>query len=401
MSNLADRYMIVQPLKQMSNGLIVRGKDVTSKRDVLLYTIEESDELTNQDGLRWMEKASQLTNAHIMRIVDFGLEEGTLYAVLQVDSGQLLTDRLNDIEITGHRALTYVHELAQALRIRHSNQLGDYAVDAANLWIEENGQLRILNSWTKGKNGRRGVPGLALLLYQLGGKTDIPTSSITAYSYEMSLLFADLAEATRERAVALASKAYEGISTLEEFQLGLGDLLGINGERSKPLSHSYVEPSATKEKMTVRKWTIIASASFGVIILLLLIALRPHSDFADHAKQQTTSTSDPITNSPNATATPQSSAPATPTPTPIGKSIDAEPEPTGDGAERVELTVVPNLVAHTKDEAEKMALESGLRYEFFLAPSTADKDTVFKQDMVPGSTVNEGDRITFWVSKGP
>lgn len=399
MSNLADRYMIVQPLKQMSNGLIVRGKDLTSKRDVLLYTFQESDETTNHEVLRWLEKASQNTNEHVMQILDIGMEDGTLYAALHVESGKPLSDRLNDLEITGHKALTYVHEIALAIRKTHSSQLMDYAVEAANLWIEDNGQLRILNSWAEGKNGRRGVPGLALLLYQLGAKTDIPTSSMSAYSYEMSLLFADLTEATRERAVALACKAYEGVSTLEEFQLELGDLLGLDGDRSKPISDSYAETSKAKEKKTVRKWTVIASASFGVIILLLLLSLRPHSDYADDTKKQTTPTSGTAANSPNVTVTPQSSATASPTP--IAKPINAETEPTGDDAEQAKLGIVPNLVAHTKDEAEEIALASGLRYEFFLASSTTDKGTVFKQDMVPGTAVNDGDRITFWVSKGP
>jgi hypothetical protein len=399
MGNLVDRYMIVKPLKQMSNGLIVRGQDVSSKRDVLLYTFQESDETANHEVLRWMGEASQITDKHVMQIVDFGTEDGTLYAALQVESGKPLSDRLNDLEITGHKALTYVHELALAIRKTRSNQLLDYAVDAENLWIEADGQLRILNSWTQGKSGRRGVPGLALLLYQLGAKTDIPTSSMSAYSYEMSLLFADLAEVTKERAVALACKAYEGLSTLEEFQLELGDLLGLDDDRSKPLSYSHAEPSITKEKKTVRKWTVIASTSFGVLVLLLLIALRPHSDYADDANRQAIPTSGTAANSPNVTVTPQSSATASPTPT--GKPVVAETLPAGNDAEQVDKGIVPNLVAHTREEAEKMALASGLRYQFLLEPSTADKGTVFKQDMVPGTTVNDRDRITFWVSKGP
>lgn len=399
MGNLADRYMIVQPLKQMTNGLIVRGKDVTSKRDVLLYTFQESDETASHEAVRWMKKSSQTANEHFMQILDVGSEDGTLYAVLQVESGKPLTDQLNDLEITGHKALTYVHELAIAIRDTHRKQLLDYAVDAENLWIEDNGQLRIMNSWTEGKNGRRGVPGLALLLYQLGAKTDIPTSSMSAYSFEMSLLFADLAEGTRERAATLACKAYEGLCTLEEFQLELGVLLGKDGERSKLLSHLCAEPPKPKEKKAFRKWTMIASASFGVLILLLLLSLRPHSDYADDARQQTIPTPGTAANSPNVTVSPQSSATASPTPT--GKPIDTETQLTGDDAVQAKKGIVPNLVAHTREEAEKMALAAGLRYQFFLASSTADKGTVFKQDIAPGTVVNDGDRITFWVSKGP
>ncbi|MFC6230366.1 hypothetical protein ACFQI7_21305, partial [Paenibacillus allorhizosphaerae] len=78
--------------------------------------------------------------------------------------------------------------------------------------------MRIINFWAEGKYGRRGVPGLALLLYQLGAKTDIPTFSISVYSFEMNRLFADLSDEARERAIALACRAYEGLCTLADFQ---------------------------------------------------------------------------------------------------------------------------------------------------------------------------------------
>lgn len=115
-------------------------------------------------------KASQISNENFMQIMDVGSEEGTLFATLRAESGCLLSDRLNNLETTGHQALTNVYELTKAIRETQRNQQLEYSVDAENLWIEDNGQLLIINSWTEGYNGRRGVPGLALLLYQLGAK---------------------------------------------------------------------------------------------------------------------------------------------------------------------------------------------------------------------------------------
>lgn len=404
MGTIANRYMIVQPLKQMTNGLIVRGKDLISRRDVLIYTVPESDESANEETLRWMKKASQISNENVMPIMDVGSEEGTLFAALQAESGYLLSDKLNNLEMTGHQALAYVHELSKAIRETQRNQLFECSVDADNLWIEENGQLLIMNSWAKGNNGRRGVPGLALLLYQLGAKTDVPTSSMSAYSFEMSLLFADLVEGTRERAVGLACKAYEGLCTLEDFQRELEALLGIVGERREPLLEAYVDPPKTRGKKAAYKWPMIATAGFGVLVVLLFLSLRPHSEYTNDAIQQAISTPDTAAASTGrieSTKTPASasSVPA-PTAAPTAKPTDAA-KPTGDGAVQDKLVLVPDLTAHTREDAERMALEAGLRYQFYLESNGADEGTVFKQDIASGTAIPSGDRITFWVSKGP
>ncbi|MCY9659675.1 PASTA domain-containing protein [Paenibacillus chondroitinus] len=402
LANLANRYRIVQPLKQMTNGLIVRGKDVTSERDVLLYIFQESDALAHEEVLRWMKKASQISNEFFMQMLDFGSEEGSLYAVLRAESGSLLSDRLNDVEVTGNKALTYVHELAIAIREAQLKQQMAYSVEVNNLWITDNGQLQIMNRWTEGSNGRRGAPGLGLLLYQLAAKSDIPTSSMSAYSFEMGLLFADMAEATRERAVALACKAYEGLCTLEDFQLELEGILGISSNKREPRTQFDAKPSTFSEKKVIRKWPLIAFAGVCVLVLVIFLSMRPHEDYASDAKMPTTAMTDPASVSTSGEDSSKSSAAPTPdrTPTPSVEPGDAQTQSSGDSAGQDQVGVVPDLVNRTREEAENMALDAGLRYEFFLESSSAAKGTVFKQDIPPGTAIQNGDRITFWVSKG-
>ncbi|KRF21730.1 PASTA domain-containing protein [Paenibacillus sp. Soil787] len=463
MDNIGNRYMLDQPLKRLTNGLLLKGMDLTCNRDVLLYTFQETDESAHQEALRWLRKASQMSDEHFMHILDAGSEDGTLFAVLQAVTGSPLSDRLSDLEITGHKALTYVHELAKGIRETRRQRLLECSVDAENLWIEDNGRLRIMNFWTEGKNGRRGVPGLALLLYQLGAKTDIPTSSISAYSFELNRSFADLSDVTRERAVALACKAYEGICTLADFQQELEILLGIGSERKEPLltsalpaydmmasngrkrksavpeSHAFVEHKTGERKgkgrtaegrkpgepqarinaafnrkiaelremflesFQLRKWHLFATAGFSVLVLLLWLSL-PHSEHVNGSKLQTIPTPDSTKVSVNRTETskPSASASAMPTRTaaPTAKPLDAEVQPADDGAVQAKAGVVPDLVAHTREDAEKMTIASGLRYQFFLESNVAVKGVVFKQDLTPGTAVKNGDRITFWVSKG-
>ncbi|NOU97856.1 PASTA domain-containing protein [Paenibacillus sp. LMG 31456] len=461
MDNIGNRYMPEQPIKEITNGLLLRGMDLTFKRSVLLYTFQEADELAHQEALRFMRKASQMSDEHFMRVLDAGSENGTLFAVLQAETGRPLSDRLIDLEITGHKALMYVHELAKGIREARRRRLPECSVDADNLWIEDNGRLRIINFWAEGKYGRRGVPGLALLLYQLGAKTDIPTSSISAYTFEMNRSFADLSDVARERAIALASRAYEGLCTLADFQQELEVLLGIGGEGKEPLlisvlpvkdmmtssrrerktaireSHAFVDTknkkrkaekrtaegrkpgetqtrisAATASKMTelrnlfretfqLRKWHLFATVGSGVLIFLLWLILRPLPNDVNGSKSQTIPTLGPTAVSVNRTETSESSASASSmqarTVVPRDK---VEVQPPDDSAVQAKTGIVPDLVAHTREDAEKIAIASGLRYQFYMESNAADKGVVFKQDLTPGTPVKNGDRIKFWVSKG-
>lgn len=112
---------------------------------------------------------------------------------------------------------------------------------------------------------------------------------------------------------------------------------------------------------------MLASAGFGVFVLLLFLLLRPHSDYANDAKQQAISMPDTAAVSTSRIEPSKSPASAPPAPArtaePTAKSTDAA-KPTGDGAVQDKVGVVPDLVAHTREDAERMALASGLRYEF-------------------------------------
>ncbi|TVY03974.1 PASTA domain-containing protein [Paenibacillus cremeus] len=422
MNHIAKRYILEQPLTEITNGLLVRGMDLTFQRSVLLYTFQESDELALQEALRRMKKAFQVSGEHFMHVLDAGSENETLFAVLQAYSGSPLFDRLIDLEITGHKALMYVLELAKGIRETRRNRLPECAVDAKNLWLDDNGRLRIINFWAEGKYGRRGVEGLALLLYQLGAKTDIPTSSISAYSFEMNRLFADLSEPARARAVALASKAYEGLCSLGDFQQELEALLDFGHEgkelpllkprepRSQPRITTATDrknseqPALFREWIQRLRWPLFAAAGSGVLVLLLWLTLRPLPYHSNGSKPQTTPTTVPTAIATNRTETPKPPPPATSsqarTDVPLNKASEVEAQPENDSTIQAKMGIVPNLVAHTREDAEKLAIASGLRYQFYLEANDADKGIVFKQDLTPGTAVNNGDRISFWVSKG-
>ena len=159
-----------------------------------------------------------------------------------------------------------------------------------------------------------------------------------------------------------------------------------------------------RESFKPRKWHLFATAGFGVLVLLLWLTLLPHQEHVNGSKPQTIPTPDPTAVSVNRPETSKPSASASPMPdrtaAPTAKPLDAEFQRADDDAVQAKAGVVPDLVAHTREDAEKMAIASGLRYQFFLESNAAVKGVVFKQDLTPGTSVKNGDHITFWVSKG-
>lgn len=61
---------------------------------------------------------------------------------------------------------------------------------------------------------------------------------------------------------------------------------------------------------------------------------------------------------------------------------------------------VPNLTGLTLEQAQQLLLQNGIRYQYVIEPSSAPKNTVFKQSMDPGQPYPPGERIKFHVSQG-
>lgn len=433
MEVIGNRYKLEQSLKQIDKGLLYRGRDLALKRDVLIYTLQELEQAAHQEIFRWMGKAPRLSSGQFMHILDVGSVNGTLFAVLQHRTGGPLSEQLNDIEISSRQMLEYVHKLANCIHESRRQQLLQYAVDADNLWIDESGTLRVINYWTEGRKGHTGTPGLALLLYQLGSRTSIPTSSMSAYSYDLDLAFADLPDDVRNRAVDLACSAYEGQCNLSEFMLEVEALLDFDSESTADLrsQEREISPRTPMEyavdssaqtmnmdrKPNSRSRRIWFSAS-GFIVLLLVcwIVLHPHSGHSAKPKaSMPVSTSDTVSHpassksdtstSDHPNHTDPAEAKSTPNSSDSAAATSDQPQSGSTPSShevslQTKIGVVPNLINHTRGDAEKMCLASRLHYKYFLVPDAAPIGLVFKQNITPGTKFKQGTRITFWVSKG-
>ena len=67
----------------------------------------------------------------------------------------------------------------------------------------------------------------------------------------------------------------------------------------------------------------------------------------------------------------------------------------------IDKTEVPNITGKTKEEAEALLADAGLKGEAHEEANDAEAGTVFKQGKNTGETVEEGTVIEYWVSTGP
>ncbi len=71
------------------------------------------------------------------------------------------------------------------------------------------------------------------------------------------------------------------------------------------------------------------------------------------------------------------------------------------GPAPIDKTEVPNITGKTKEEAEALLADAGLKGEAHEEANDAEAGTVFKQGKNTGETVEEGTVIEYWVSTGP
>src|SRR5690242_10102973 len=92
------RYELIEKIGRGGMGVVYRGKDTVIGRAVavkmLISDIDVSDE-TRQRFFREARSAGQLTHRNIITIYDFGEEGGRAYIVMELLTGESLTNLLD------------------------------------------------------------------------------------------------------------------------------------------------------------------------------------------------------------------------------------------------------------------------------------------------------------------
>ncbi|HJV46224.1 MAG TPA: PASTA domain-containing protein [Bacillota bacterium] len=392
------RYSFTSKLLSTRNGELYIGKDLSLRREVLLYRLpEENSHLTQ------LSHVSGLTDPRFLHILDMGQDDRSVYAVLEHRQGDLLHDRLLKQPIPMMNALELIYKLGFGLQEALEEKIHGFSLAADNIWLSEEHELIIINYWSEGLSSQKGVKGLIHLLYELVTSSMVMAEGFDSLEHSFRTALKETPTETLDTIIHLLKQTYHEQYSLSSFLVDLGVLLKKQWPRERKqgdmIAHSPIslnvnpkqDPQENKEMTKPKTWEGINKNRGKRPILFLLLAVILFGGMFTIVRH--------VLNSPPS---------AKPAPAPVIDDKDSQqltitqqPTPeTNTTPPTTEEVIVPDLRGLSKEDAEKQALTIGLHYVFFIESNTQAAGTVFKQNLPAGKKVSKETTLTFWVSKG-
>ena len=160
-------YEIVAPLGAGGMGEVYRARDTKLDRDVAVKVLPghlaaDSDALARFE--REAKAVAALSHPNILAIFDFGREQGTAYAVMELLDGQTLRETLGQTPEKGsgtgrqsaaagapratvstRKALDYAVQIARGLAAAHEKGIVHRDLKPENVFVTASGQVKILD----------------------------------------------------------------------------------------------------------------------------------------------------------------------------------------------------------------------------------------------------------------
>jgi serine/threonine-protein kinase len=143
------RYELLERIGRGGMGVVYRAKDSGIGRLVavkmLISDIDVSDE-TRERFFREARSAGQLTHRNIITIYDFGEEAGRAYIVMELLTGESLTNLLaRGVKLPLEQQVEIMMRVSEGLAFAHSRGIIHRDVKPANLFVTTDGQVKILD----------------------------------------------------------------------------------------------------------------------------------------------------------------------------------------------------------------------------------------------------------------
>ena len=141
-------YEILSPLGAGGMGEVYRARDSKLKRDVAVKVLPQSL-AADPDALARFERealaVAALSHPNILSIFDFGADEGTAYAVMELLEGETLRGKLDSGPIAQKQAVDYALQVAKGLSAAHEKGIVHRDLKPENLFVSKDGHVKILD----------------------------------------------------------------------------------------------------------------------------------------------------------------------------------------------------------------------------------------------------------------
>ena len=141
------RYEVQKCLGQGSMGIVYLAKDPSAlKRLVAIKVLRVDDDEMRARFEREAELIGQFRHNHIVSVYDVGDHDGRPFITMEYVPGETLADKINNREsLTLGRRLALIEALCDGLAYAHARNVIHRDVKPANLVIDDDGELRILD----------------------------------------------------------------------------------------------------------------------------------------------------------------------------------------------------------------------------------------------------------------
>ncbi len=141
-------YEILAPLGAGGMGEVYRARDSKLQRDIAIKVLPQSL-AADPDALARFERealaVAALSHPNILAIHDFGTQEGTAYAVMELLEGETLRCKLDSGPIAQKQAVGYALQVAKGLSAAHEKGIVHRDLKPENLFVARDGHLKILD----------------------------------------------------------------------------------------------------------------------------------------------------------------------------------------------------------------------------------------------------------------
>ena len=141
-------YEILAPIGAGGMGEVYRARDTKLDRDVAIKVLPESV-AADPDTLARFEREAKavaaLSHPNILAIHDFGMHEGTAYAVMELLEGETLSAMLTAGPIPPRQAVDYALQVARGLSAAHEKGIVHRDLKPDNLFVTKDRHVKILD----------------------------------------------------------------------------------------------------------------------------------------------------------------------------------------------------------------------------------------------------------------
>jgi hypothetical protein len=412
---MEERYVTQSQIQTFSKKQLFYGEDLSLKREVMLYLIDNLNNDNYDEYIRKFKKASSFVHAGFQHILDTSIEDNSIFIVLEHKSGKPLLQYLKNQDWVFNRIITLISDLGVSMLDGMEEQITGFSVAVDNLWLSEDDRLSFINFWEDGEPQFTGPLGLCSLIIQLSsGSTQIPDPFKALDSYLSQIDQLQASTEQKSALIKLVRRAYHGQASLSSLVIGLQGLLHIKPTTEDEPSTSEPLPAAvpltrvptqTKppaiynieiippeeedededlEETRIPFYKRKTYAVLGVILVAFIIwMIWPYLQSSKKPSN--------VEPTPSIQASVAPTSVATQLPTPSEDNSVVEP-----GVE----VAIPNLIGMTLEQADKAVLHLRLHYGYHVEvhPETAS-GTIFKQDIPPETKAAQGDKVIFWITK--